>query len=114
MFVSDILLEYTLLNPKVVCRSNMSGHQVQNVSRSDLLIVVTSSPENFERRKLIRESWAASPLVISGHVKVIFMLGLKVNMSESDREAIKEGYQDKYLVYVRDSDTNITLSYNLY
>ena len=53
MFVSDILLEYTLLNPKIVCRSNMSGHQVQNVSRADLLIVVTSSPENFERRKLI-------------------------------------------------------------
>ena len=89
MLVSETSL---LLNPKSECRSNKSGYQVHNVHRADLLIVVTSSPGNFERRTLIRKSWAASPLVISGQVKVMFMLGQKVNMSQSEMEAIKEGF----------------------
>ena len=80
-----------MLRPKNEYNANKTGqHKVQTVSLTDLLIVITSSPENFDRRKLIRESWAASPLVTSGHVKVAFMLGQKSNMSEYEREALKE------------------------
>ena len=78
------------INPRIEYSANISGNQAQNVSGVDLLIVVTSSPENIERRNIIRKSWASSPLVFSGQVKVVFMLGQKVNMSESEREAIQE------------------------
>ena len=80
----------TSIIPRSEYSVNISGNQAQNVSGVDLLIVVTSSPENVERRNIIRKSWASSPLISSGNVRVVFMLGEKVNMSESEREAIKE------------------------
>ena len=76
--------------PTIEHNANISGNQAKNVSGVDLLIVVTSSPENIERRNVIRKSWASSPLILSGQVKVVFMLGQKVNMSESERVAIQE------------------------
>ena len=85
-----MLMESTLLSPKTEHSANITGQQIQHLSLTDLLIVITSSPENFDKRNLIRESWAASPLVTSGHVKVAFMLGQKSNMSEYEREALKE------------------------
>ena len=80
----------TSINQRSEYSANISGNQAQNASGVDLLIVVTSSPENIERRNIIRKSWASSPLISSGNVKVVFMLGQKVNMSESEKEAIKE------------------------
>ena len=87
---SNLSSGLTTINPRIEYSANISGNQAQNVSGVDLLIVVTSSPENIERRNVIRKSWASSPLVFSGQVKVVFMLGQKVNMSESEREAIQE------------------------
>ena len=80
----------TSIIPRSEYSVNISGNQAQNVSGVDLLIVVTSSPENMDRRNIIRKSWASSPLIFSGQVKVVFMLGEKVNMTESEREAIQE------------------------
>ena len=90
MYSSNLSSGLTTINPRIEHNANISGNQAQNVSRVDLLIVVTSSPENIERRNVIRKSWASSPLILSGQVKVVFMLGQKVNMSESEREAIQE------------------------
>ena len=90
MSSSNLSSGLTTINPRIEHSANISGNQAQNVSGVDLLIVVTSSPENMERRNIIRKSWASSPLVFSGQVKVVFMLGQKVNMSESEREAIQE------------------------
>ena len=83
-------MESTLLSPKTEHSANITGQQIQHLSLTDLLIVITSSPENVDRRNLIRKSWAASPLVTSGQVKVAFMLGQKSNMSEYEKEALKE------------------------
>ena len=91
-------MESTLLSPKTEHSANITGQQIQHLSLTDLLIVITSSPEHFDRRNLIRESWGASPLVYSGRVKVVFMLGQKSNMSEYEREALKESQQDKHKV----------------
>ena len=90
MSSSNLSSGLTTINPRIEHSANISGNQAQNVSGVDLLIVVTSSPENMERRNIIRKSWASSPLILSGQVKVVFMLGQKVNMSESEREAIQE------------------------
>ena len=90
MSSSNLLSGLTTINPTIEHSANISGNQAQNVSGVDLLIVVTSSPENMERRNIIRKSWASSPLIFSGQVKVVFMLGEKVNMTESEREAIQE------------------------
>ena len=87
---SNLSSGFTTINPRIEHNANISGNQAQNVSRVDLLIVVTSSPENIERRNVIRKSWASSPSILSGQVKVVFMLGQKVNMSESERVAIQE------------------------
>ena len=53
-----------------------------NVSRhacgtqvTQILIVITSKPSNFEQRDVIRETWGNSPVVKSGKIAVIFMLG---------------------------------------
>ena len=90
MSSSNLLSGLTTINPTIEHSANISGNQAQNVSGVDLLIVVTSSPENMDRRNIIRKSWASSPLIFSGQVKVVFMLGEKVNMTESEREAIQE------------------------
>ena len=62
------------------------------MSGPDLLIAVTSSPDNFEKREVIRKSWARSPLATSGQVGVIFILGQKINSVLLDREDLKAYY----------------------
>ena len=48
-----------------------------------LLIVVSSAPENFERRDLIRQTWGASDN-LSPHWKTFFLLGKTRNLAQSD------------------------------
>ena len=49
-----------------------------NSSTPEILVMVPSSLVNFERRAAIRSSWADTPLVREGKIKVVFVLGQKL------------------------------------
>ncbi|XP_022100937.1 UDP-GlcNAc:betaGal beta-1,3-N-acetylglucosaminyltransferase 7-like [Acanthaster planci] len=57
---------------------NPSSTTCQTSNRVDLLVLVTSHPENSERRKVIRETWGAprGSTAVSAVVKVRFLLGV--------------------------------------
>ena len=59
-----------LLSPRDACSLQ------PNTSMAEILVMVPSGSLNFERRATIRDSWAKTPLVREGKIKVIFVLGL--------------------------------------
>ena len=44
-----------------------------------ILVVVTSKPQNFEQRMVIRNTWSKTRLVNSGDVVIMFLLGSEKN-----------------------------------
>ena len=62
-----------LLSPRDACPLG------PNISRPEILVMVPSAIVNFERRTAIRNSWANTSLVISGIIKVIFVVGQKLD-----------------------------------
>ena len=58
-----------LLSPRDTCPL------CQSISGPEVLVMVTSSIFNFDRRAAIRNSWANTGVVRSGKIKVIFVIG---------------------------------------
>ena len=65
-----------LLSPRDACSLQ------PNTSIAEILVMVPSSLLNFERRDALRESWADTPLVREGKIKVIFVLGQNLRASQ--------------------------------
>ena len=40
-----------------------------------ILIAVTSKPDHFSRREIIRSTWGSSPNVDSGNIAILFVVG---------------------------------------
>ena len=59
-----------LLSPRDACCP-----QCPSISVPEILVMVTSSILNFDRRTAIRNSWANTALVRSGKINVIFVVG---------------------------------------
>ena len=53
-----------------------------NTSIAEILVMVPSALINFEKRAAIRDSWADTPLVREGKIKVIFVLGQNLGASQ--------------------------------
>ena len=62
-----------ILSPRDACNLQ------HNTSMPEILVLVPSGLMNFERRSAIRNSWADTPLVREGKIKVIFILGQKLS-----------------------------------
>ena len=62
-----------LISPRDAC------HLGPNILNPEILVMVPSATENFERRLAIRNSWGDTPLVRSGKIKVVFVLGQNLN-----------------------------------
>ena len=58
-----------ILSPRDACSLQ------PNTSIPKIMVMVPSALMNFERRAAIRNSWADTPLVREGKIKVIFVLG---------------------------------------
>ena len=65
-----------LLSPRDACSLQ------PNTSIAEILVMVPSALINFERRAAIRDSWANTPLVREGKIKVIFVLGQNLGASQ--------------------------------
>ena len=103
---------------------NMSSHSKTSVF---LLIVVFSSPGNFERRSVIRNTWAkikrADPdianILVNGSyttenlVKTMFLLGQTNAKTQSTIESESEYYRDIVVGSFIDSYGNLTLKAKL-
>ena len=61
-----------ILSPRDACSLQ------PNTSIPKIMVMVPSALMNFERRAAIRNSWADTPLVREGKMKVIFILGQKL------------------------------------
>ncbi|XP_053379394.1 lactosylceramide 1,3-N-acetyl-beta-D-glucosaminyltransferase-like [Mercenaria mercenaria] len=82
-------------NPKFALTVNSSyllenKNRCSSVSSLTILIMVLSAPNNFDRRKVIRETWANGSFYSSyGTARVVFLLGI-INDSEVQRNIEKE------------------------
>ena len=65
-----------LLSPRDACSLQ------PNTSIAEILVMVPSALINFEKRAAIRDSWANTPLVREGKIKVIFVLGQNLGASQ--------------------------------
>ncbi|XP_022100958.1 beta-1,3-galactosyltransferase 1-like [Acanthaster planci] len=96
---------------------NPNSTTCQTSDRVDLLVLVTSHPENSERRKVIRETWGAprGSTAASAVVKVRFLLGVTTLTggqsvgvpSDLQREADK--HDDLIVEKFLDSYLNLTI-----
>ena len=59
----------TILIPEQFCKNN----------KTDLLIVITSKPDNFEARKAIRETWASQKTIDGFTISSFFIIGQVLN-----------------------------------
>ncbi|XP_059470687.1 beta-1,3-galactosyltransferase 5-like [Neocloeon triangulifer] len=75
-----------------------------NCSDTELLILVLSAPQNYERRRAIRENWAKD---LNNRTSLFFVLG---GVGLKDRDLLKlEAERDLILANFTDSYRNLTL-----
>ena len=94
-----------ILSPRDACPRGPS------ISGPEILVMVTSSILNFDRRSAIRNSWANTAQVRSGRIKVIFTIGeaawstcgvsgKEEEEEEKEDEGGREGYFKKIILHI--------------
>ena len=68
-----------LLSPRDACPVG------PNISEPEILVMVPSVIVNYGRRTAIRNSWANTPLVRSGKIKIIFVVGQNFHESSTSQ-----------------------------
>lgn len=89
-------MDYRVINEPVFSRENRS-----------VLIMVTSSPKNLERRNAIRRTWGSSP-----HSRVLFLIGIPADDREEQQRHIDEEvskHRDIVQIGFVDTYRNLTL-----
>ena len=65
-----LLQSYKINNPGI-CR---------NISKLSAVVIVNTSPDNFERRNLMRKTWLNSTFYYPETIRVVFLLGIVSNL----------------------------------
>ena len=102
---------FDLMN-KTCLKWNMDEETFQQRAKRTLLIVVISAVGNFERRRILRESWASRDgvLVAANSVQVVFLVGLSSNQSATmNLKNESSFYRDIIQVNTIDAYSNLTL-----
>jgi hypothetical protein len=93
------------------CLKWSKDEQLKHRVNTTLLVIVISAVDNFERRRMIRESWASKDgvMVAGNSVQVVFLVGLSSNQSTTltlKNESIV--HRDIIQVNVNDAYSNLT------
>ena len=99
--------EYVRPQVKTVLRE--PNHPVcKSEDKLRLLIMVYSSPNNYERRRIIRKTWGKAFANFPG-VRMLFLLGQSPTGLESDLESEASKYEDMVQEDFIDTFVNLTL-----
>ena len=99
------LYPLTLESPYVINSPNVC----RGVWPLHVLVVVHSSTTNFQRRRLIRETWASKHVMTTRNLRVLFVLGLTAKAAvQAQIEVERVVYEDLIQGAFRDTYHNLT------